>query len=59
MQFLEEQEFLVRRMKSSKLGGWCHMSKGCCPGVWVILVLMWWINAAMDFSYWPHVDMVR
>ena len=59
MQFLEEQDFLVGRVESSRVDEWCIVSKEGRPGAWVILFLMWWSHAAMDLSDWPHVDMVR
>ena len=58
MQFFEEQDFLVGRVEDSKVGEWCIMMNGRRPGDWVLLSLIQWIHAAMDFSYWPHVDMV-
>ena len=38
--------------------GWCA-SKGIFPGAWIFSVLMRWSHADMDFSAWPHVEMVR
>ena len=58
MQFLEEQYFLVGQVEASSVDGWCSVRKGGRPGYWILLFLMWWIHAAMDFSYWPRMDMV-
>ena len=32
VQFFEEQEFLVGWLESSRLGRWCSVRKGGCPG---------------------------
>ena len=58
-EFLEEQAFLVERVEASRVGGWCIVRKGGSPGSWILLFLMWWIYAAMDFSDWLHVGMLR
>ena len=50
---LDENEFLVGRVESSLVRGWCSMRKVGRPGYWIILSLIWWIHATMEFSYWP------
>ena len=59
VKYLEEQEFLVRKMKASRVGGWCIVRKGGRPGAWILLVLMRWSHADTAFSDWLHVDMVQ
>ena len=59
VKFLETKYFLVGRVEASRVGGWYHMRKVGNPGSWIHSVLMFWSHAAMDFSYWPHVYMVR
>ena len=59
VQFLEEQYVLVRQVEVSRVGGWCSAREGGHPSDWILLVLMWWIHEAMDFSYWTHVEMVQ
>ena len=34
------------------------MSNGGRPGALIFLFVMQWSHATMDFSVWPHVDMV-
>ena len=55
----KEQEFLSRQVEASRVGGWCSVRKGGRPGEWILLFLIQWSHATMDFSYWTHVDMVR
>ena len=50
---------LVGRVEDSRVGGWCSANKGGFPGAWILLFLIGWNYAVMDFLYWPHVDMVR
>ena len=57
--FLEKQDFLVMQVEYSSVIGWCIVKKGGRPGALILLVLIWWIHAAMDFSYWSHMVIVR
>ena len=49
---------LVGIVEASRVGGWCIMMKAVLPGAWILLLLIQWIHAAMDVSYFPHVDRV-
>ena len=59
MNCLEEQEFLVRRVGASGVGGWCSMRKGVRPGACILLFLIRWMHAAMNLLDWTHVYMVQ
>ena len=59
MKFLEEKDFLVRRVEASRVSGWFSARKGGHPGAWIILVLIQGVHAAMAFSDLSHVEMVR
>ena len=59
VKILNEQDLLVGRVGYSGVGGWCHVRKGGRPEAWILLVLIWWSHADINFSYWFHVDMVR
>ena len=59
MKFLLKHFVLVGRVEYSRVGEYYSVRMGERPGAWVILFLIWWIYAAMDLSYCPHVDMVR
>ena len=41
---LEEQDFLVGQVESSRVVGWFSASKGERPGSWNILFLIHWIH---------------
>ena len=51
--------FSFGRVEASREVGWCSVRKGGCPGAWILLFLIQWTYAAMDFSDWSHVEMVR
>ena len=59
VQCFEEQDFLFRRVESLRVGMWCIVRKGGRPRACILLDLMRWIYAYMDFLDWPHMDMVR
>ena len=59
MKVLEEHEFLAGQVEAFKVGRWCHVRKGGRPRDQILSVLMRWIHAAMYFSYFHHVDIVR
>ena len=51
--------FIVGIVEASRVVGWCRMSNGGRHVAWIILFLVLWIHAAIYFSYYPHVDIVR
>ena len=50
---------LVGRVEDSRVGAWCSVSRGLLSSAWIFLLLILCIHDAMDFLYYPHVDMVR
>ena len=49
VKILEEQDFLLGRVETSRVGGWCRVKKGGRPGTRILSVLMLWSHAAMYF----------
>ena len=45
-------------VEASRVGGWCHVRRGGLPGNSIREFRMLWSHTAMDFSDWPHMDMV-
>ena len=50
---------LVGRVEASSVDKWCIMRKERRPGGFIPLLLIRWNHGFMDFSVWPHVDIVR
>ena len=53
-----EQCFLVGRVETSRVGGWCSARKGGHPGALILILLISWIHDAIYFSVYLHVEMV-
>ena len=45
--------FLVGRVEASRVGRWCSVRKGGCPGVFILLFLIRWSHTAIYFSVFP------
>ena len=50
--------FIVRHVEASRVGGICSVIKGGRPGALIHLFLIRQSHAIMDFSNWPHINMV-
>ena len=58
MQFLEEQEFLVMQVEYSTVGVCFSVKKVVHTVTLILLFLMWWIYADMDFLDFTQMDMI-
>ena len=55
----EENFVLVGIVEAWRVGEWCSVRKVGCTCALILLFPIRWIHAAMDFSVWLHIDMVR
>ena len=55
----EENFVLVGIVEARRVGEWCSVRKVGCTCALILLFPIRWIHAAMDFSVWLHIDMVR
>ena len=58
MHFLEEQAFLVMQVEYSTVGVCFSVKKVVHTVTLILLFLMWWIYADMDFLDFTQMDMI-